>query len=202
MTGCENSEALRRGELTVIGRIRSASNATFLCEAQWARHRIHCVYKPIAGEQPLWDFPDGTSTDDEKTTPDLIDLFPAGKVPPGYLPVLRAYDYASVVVGAQHRQITGRHLARREQVDQIRGGLLVVGRRAVGEVPQRLLAGDRLVHAVDPVSRPLCLAQEGGVARRADAPDDRQLAAAQRLGVLTPRHRRTRTAHRADNRWC
>ena len=53
-------DALRRGELTVIGRIRSASNATFLCEAEWAGHRTHCVYKPIAGEQPLWDFPDGT----------------------------------------------------------------------------------------------------------------------------------------------
>ena len=53
-------EALHAGELTVIGRIRSASNATFLCEAQWAGLRIHCVYKPVAGEQPLWDFPDGT----------------------------------------------------------------------------------------------------------------------------------------------
>ena len=53
-------EALRAGELTVIGRIRSASNATFLCEAEWDGSRMHCVYKPVAGEQPLWDFPDGT----------------------------------------------------------------------------------------------------------------------------------------------
>ena len=51
---------LRRGELTVLGRIRSASNATFLCEATLGEHSVHCVYKPIAGEQPLWDFPDGT----------------------------------------------------------------------------------------------------------------------------------------------
>ena len=51
---------LRRGELTVIGRIRSASNATFLCEAHLDEHQAHCVYKPIAGEAPLWDFPDGT----------------------------------------------------------------------------------------------------------------------------------------------
>src|ERR1700737_3605272 len=56
----DDVEALSRGELTVIGRIRSASNATFLCEAQRAGHRTHCVYKPIAGEAPLWDFPDGT----------------------------------------------------------------------------------------------------------------------------------------------
>ena len=53
-------EVCLRGELTVIGRIRSASNATFLCEAHLDEHQAHCVYKPIAGEAPLWDFPDGT----------------------------------------------------------------------------------------------------------------------------------------------
>ena len=47
-------------KLTVIGRIRSASNATFLCEAHLGERQAHCVYKPIAGEAPLWDFPDGT----------------------------------------------------------------------------------------------------------------------------------------------
>ena len=51
---------LRDGELTVLGRIRSASNATFLCESTLGEHSVHCVYKPIAGEAPLWDFPDGT----------------------------------------------------------------------------------------------------------------------------------------------
>ena len=49
-----------RGELTVIGRIRSASNATFLCEAILGERTQHCVYKPVRGEAPLWDFPDGT----------------------------------------------------------------------------------------------------------------------------------------------
>jgi uncharacterized repeat protein (TIGR03843 family) len=55
-----SGEVLRDGELTVIGRIRSASNATFLCEANLGDRQEHCVYKPIAGEAPLWDFPDGT----------------------------------------------------------------------------------------------------------------------------------------------
>lgn len=55
-----DDEALRSGELNLLGRIRSASNATFLCEAQRGDHTVHCVYKPVAGEQPLWDFPDGT----------------------------------------------------------------------------------------------------------------------------------------------
>ena len=47
-------------QLTVLGRIRSASNATFLCEAHLEDRQVHCVYKPVAGEAPLWDFPDGT----------------------------------------------------------------------------------------------------------------------------------------------
>jgi uncharacterized repeat protein (TIGR03843 family) len=55
-----DDEVLRRGELTVLGRIRSASNATFLCEATLAGRTLHCVYKPVRGEAPLWDFPDGT----------------------------------------------------------------------------------------------------------------------------------------------
>ena len=53
-------EALARGDLTILGRIRSASNATFLCEAGRDGDAVRCVYKPVAGEQPLWDFPDGT----------------------------------------------------------------------------------------------------------------------------------------------
>lgn len=56
----EALDTLRSGELKILGRIRSASNATFLCEAQRGEDTLHCVYKPVAGEQPLWDFPDGT----------------------------------------------------------------------------------------------------------------------------------------------
>ena len=69
MTGTdERHETLLSGELKVMGRIRSASNATFLCEAQHDEHMVHCVYKPVAGEQPLWDFPDGTLAGREYST--------------------------------------------------------------------------------------------------------------------------------------
>ncbi|MEP7765296.1 SCO1664 family protein [Sanguibacter sp. 25GB23B1] len=47
---------LMTAELTIAGRIRTASNATFLGTVGDAT----VVYKPIAGESPLWDFPDGT----------------------------------------------------------------------------------------------------------------------------------------------
>jgi uncharacterized repeat protein (TIGR03843 family) len=133
-------EVLGLGELTVIGRIRSASNATFLCEANLGAVQAHCVYKPVRGEAPLWDFPDGTlagrergaylvsaalgwdvvphtiirdgpagpgmvqrwidqpgdalSDDPPTNGPDLVDLVPARQLPPGYLPILQAYDHA------------------------------------------------------------------------------------------------------------
>ena len=47
---------LREGELEVIGRLVDASNASLLCQLPSGKQ---VVYKPIAGERPLWDFPDG-----------------------------------------------------------------------------------------------------------------------------------------------
>ncbi len=49
---------LESAELTILGRITSASNATLLCELGETGERA--VYKPVRGEVPLWDFPDGT----------------------------------------------------------------------------------------------------------------------------------------------
>jgi uncharacterized repeat protein (TIGR03843 family) len=47
---------LETAELMLTGRITTASNATFLGSIG----DVVVVYKPIAGESPLWDFPDGT----------------------------------------------------------------------------------------------------------------------------------------------
>jgi uncharacterized repeat protein (TIGR03843 family) len=54
------AELLARGELTVRGRIREASNAALYCTVAYDGREAACVYKPVAGERPLWDFPDGT----------------------------------------------------------------------------------------------------------------------------------------------
>ncbi|MFE7546339.1 SCO1664 family protein [Streptomyces platensis] len=51
---------LAEGELTVRGRIEEASNAVLYCTVAYDGHSAACVYKPVAGERPLWDFPDGT----------------------------------------------------------------------------------------------------------------------------------------------
>jgi hypothetical protein len=51
---------LSHGELTVEGRLIDASNATLYCAVSLDGVTAACVYKPEAGERPLWDFPDGT----------------------------------------------------------------------------------------------------------------------------------------------
>jgi len=49
-------QGLRTGVLTLHGRVMPASNATFVGEIDGRR----VIYKPVAGERPLLDFPDGT----------------------------------------------------------------------------------------------------------------------------------------------
>lgn len=53
------SEILDKGKLEVIGRLVDASNATLFGEISLDGHTKRVIYKPIAGERPLWDFPDG-----------------------------------------------------------------------------------------------------------------------------------------------
>jgi uncharacterized repeat protein (TIGR03843 family) len=56
---------LANGELTVEGRLIDASNATLYCSVAGDGIEAACVYKPVAGERPLWDFPDGTLAERE-----------------------------------------------------------------------------------------------------------------------------------------
>jgi uncharacterized repeat protein (TIGR03843 family) len=51
---------LREGKLEVAGRLVEASNMTLYCSLRSGEHVAACVYKPVRGERPLWDFPDGT----------------------------------------------------------------------------------------------------------------------------------------------
>ncbi len=58
-TGADH-ELLRTAELVPIGYLRSASNHTLYCEVGGPDSGVAAVYKPRAGERPLWDFPSGT----------------------------------------------------------------------------------------------------------------------------------------------
>ncbi len=53
-------ELLSEGNLKVEGRLVAASNATLYCTVRHRGQTAACVYKPVAGERPLWDFPLGT----------------------------------------------------------------------------------------------------------------------------------------------
>ena len=53
-------QLLRSGSLSVEGQLIDASNATLFCEVTMGDLSAACVYKPVTGERPLWDFPDGT----------------------------------------------------------------------------------------------------------------------------------------------
>lgn len=51
---------LAEGELEILGLLPRSSNYTFLARVDGSPERMLAVYKPRAGEAPLWDFPEGT----------------------------------------------------------------------------------------------------------------------------------------------
>lgn len=62
MTALRNKEAilaaLQNGKLSLQGQFVSGSNYTFLAEVDGPDGALQLVYKPVRGEQPLWDFPE------------------------------------------------------------------------------------------------------------------------------------------------
>lgn len=56
----EIEAALQHGELELKGQFMLGSNYTFLVNVRHAGHDYPAVYKPLRGEQPLWDFPDNS----------------------------------------------------------------------------------------------------------------------------------------------
>ncbi|MGW6547290.1 SCO1664 family protein [Streptomyces massasporeus] len=76
---------LARGELTVRGRIREASNAALYCTVSYDGEDAACIYKPVAGERPLWDFPDGTLAQREVAAYEVSEATGWGLVPPTVL---------------------------------------------------------------------------------------------------------------------
>jgi len=56
---------LSSGELEITGRLVDASNATLFGMMHHEGTTLEVIYKPVAGERPLWDFPDGTLADRE-----------------------------------------------------------------------------------------------------------------------------------------
>lgn len=53
-------KALQNGEVDLQGQFLLGSNYTYLCRLNYRSLNLVAVYKPTRGEQPLWDFPQGT----------------------------------------------------------------------------------------------------------------------------------------------
>ncbi|MDQ1679198.1 MAG: hypothetical protein QOI42_57 [Frankiaceae bacterium] len=51
---------LATGDIAIEGQLIDASNLALYCEVRADDEAMTCIYKPVNGERPLWDFPDGT----------------------------------------------------------------------------------------------------------------------------------------------
>ncbi len=60
MKSSDLQRALQTGELELKGQFMFGSNYTFLVQVKYQGQELPAVYKPLRGEQPLWDFPDNT----------------------------------------------------------------------------------------------------------------------------------------------
>ncbi len=83
---------LRYDEIRIAGRVAEASNVALLVEVAAPRAGegageppMWAIYKPVRGERPLWDFPDGTLAGREVASWLLADATAYGIVPPTVL---------------------------------------------------------------------------------------------------------------------
>ena len=86
---------LSTGTLAISGRLVDASNATLYATCEVKNRILTCIYKPISGERPLWDFPDGTLANREYLTFLLSHWLGLHLVPPT---VLRDGPYGTGMV--------------------------------------------------------------------------------------------------------
>ncbi|MFF3327087.1 SCO1664 family protein [Streptomyces sp. NPDC002889] len=134
-------DLLTKGELTVLGQVREASNAVLYCSVSYEGQEATCVYKPIAGERPLWDFPDGTLAQREVAAYELSEATGWGLVPPT---VLRDGPYGQGMVQLWIEADAEAPLLALVEDEEAGEGWKAVGTADVGEGRTALL-----VHADD-----------------------------------------------------
>ncbi|MCX3291062.1 SCO1664 family protein [Streptomyces sp. NEAU-H22] len=132
---------LARGELTVRGRIREASNAALYCTVSYDGEDAACIYKPVAGERPLWDFPDGTLAQREVAAYEVSEATGWGLVPPT---VLREGPYGEGMCQLWVEVATDAELLALVDGEEPEPGWKAIGFAEVGEGRTALL-----VHADD-----------------------------------------------------
>jgi uncharacterized repeat protein (TIGR03843 family) len=75
-------KALQKGELDLQGQFLNGSNYTFLVKLNFESVDMVTVYKPMRGEQPLWDFPAGSLAKREVAAYQVSELLGWELVPP------------------------------------------------------------------------------------------------------------------------
>ncbi|MFD9243004.1 SCO1664 family protein [Streptomyces sp. NPDC059556] len=144
-----DAELLAHGELTVRGRVREASNAVLYCSVAYEGREAACVYKPVAGEQPLWDFPDGTLAEREVAAYEISEATGWSLVPPT---VLRDGPYGEGMVQLWIEADPEARLLALTEDDEAGEGWKAVGPAQVAEDRTALL-----VHADTPDLRRLAV---------------------------------------------
>ena len=91
----DNFQTLTHGDLEVTGRLVDASNATLYAISKRGDQSLVCIYKPVAGERPLWDFPEGCLAHREYAAFVLSDFLGFDLVP---LTILRDGPYGPGMV--------------------------------------------------------------------------------------------------------
>ncbi|MFF7935940.1 MULTISPECIES: SCO1664 family protein [unclassified Streptomyces] len=135
------AELLARGELTVRGQIRDASNAVLHCSVSYEGQEAFCVYKPVRGERPLWDFPDGTLAQREVAAYEVSEATGWGLVPPT---VLRDGPFGEGMCQLWIEGVEGSELLALVDGEEPEPGWKAIGFAEVGEGRTALL-----VHADD-----------------------------------------------------
>lgn len=74
--------ALQHGEYQLQGQFLSGSNYTFLVDLIFKDLTQTAVYKPLRGEQPLWDFPAGSLSKREVAAYEVSEILNWELVPP------------------------------------------------------------------------------------------------------------------------
>ncbi|MFI6865653.1 SCO1664 family protein [Nocardia sp. NPDC050406] len=129
-------------DLEIVGQVTTASNVTLVCGADGVR----VVYKPVRGERPLWDFPDGTLAGREVASYLVSDALGWGLIPET---ILRDGPVGPGMVQRWIEQVR-QPVGRPELVDLCPVGEIPEGFR---EVLRALDGGGRpvsLIHADDP----------------------------------------------------
>jgi uncharacterized repeat protein (TIGR03843 family) len=88
---------LSHGQIEVTGKLVDASNATLYATCTYEGSTIACIYKPIAGERPLWDFQDGSLANREYASFLISHWMESNVIPPT---VLRDGPYGTGMVQA------------------------------------------------------------------------------------------------------